>query len=232
MILFLAFTTSVFAQDFQKPADRFSKKEMCYFYLHDGTEIQGKIDDLDRKKGLIKQVEIYVDGDKKKKKKLKPADINYMYLKPSGFDKFAKKYDDMFDLQSYEMDRSVDIEKIQEGYVLFESTEVMIKKKKRTLLLQLLNPSFAKDIKVYYDPFARQTASAGIGGMTLAGGDAKSYFVKVRDEVATKVKKKNYKDHYEDMYKGCKDVSRKYKKVKWINFREHILLYNDKCSSK
>ncbi len=44
--------------------------------------------------------------------------------------------------------------------------------------MQLVNPRFSKVISVYSDPFAKETSSIGIGGLKLAGGIAKSYYLK------------------------------------------------------
>ena len=48
----------VTAQDFQKPFETFTGKTPSYVYLEDGTELEGELIDLDRKKGLIKEVTI------------------------------------------------------------------------------------------------------------------------------------------------------------------------------
>ncbi len=60
----------------------------------------------------------------------------------------------------------------------------MVKKKKLTLLLQLLNPGFPNKIKVLFDPYAGETASFGFGSIKLAGGGAKTYYFKKGENVA------------------------------------------------
>ena len=96
----------------------------------------------------------------------------------------------------------------------------------RVLLLQLLNPSFSSKIRVYSDPFAGETASVGIGGVKLAGGDEKSYYVKKEDKPAYKLKKKDFKADFDALFKDCSDM--KMDKVKWSEFAEYVFKYN-KC---
>ena len=66
-----------------------------------------------------------------------------------------------------------------------------VKKKKKVLLMQLLNPHFGAKVKVYHDPFANSTASVGVGGFTVAGGDEKSYYVQFGEDTAFKLEKKH-----------------------------------------
>lgn len=56
-----------YAQSFIPAFDRFSGKEVAYIYLENGTKIEGAIDDIDRKKGLIEEVTILPTGQKKSK---------------------------------------------------------------------------------------------------------------------------------------------------------------------
>jgi len=101
--------------------------------------------------------------------------------------------------------------------------------KKITALLQLVNPSFGKKIRVYNDPWAGETASVGVAGIKVAGGNEKSYYVKNGDEVAYRIKKKEYSKQYKKLYNNCKAVSKKYPKVKWDDFAKHIAEFTTEC---
>lgn len=219
--------TSVMAQDFLQGAHAFSSKEDSYLYLKDGTEIVGTIKDIDRKKGLIEEITLKIDG---KKTKFKPEDIDYMYLMPSGFDKFAQSYTNTFDLTQNAKDRTMNEGLIKDGYVLFETTEVMIKKKKRTLLLQLVNPGYQSKIRVYFDPFAKESASLGIGGFNVAGGGAKSYYIKKGEEVAYKLTSKEYKKDWKNIYNECSGIENAFEgKMKWNDFSKHVSHFTSEC---
>lgn len=227
LLLFVAF--SVFSQDFLDGAFTFSSKKDSYIYLKDGTEVVGTIKDIDRKKGQIEKIKLKVDG---KKVEYKPEDVDHMYLMPSGFDKFARGYDNLTDVNYHSKDRAVNLEKIKEGYVLFESVPVQLKKKKMTLLMQLVNPGYDEKIAVYFDPFADETTGFGIGGVNLAGGDKKSYYVKIGDDAAYKLTSKQYKKETDKLFAGC-DVARAFKgKLKWSDFSKHVSHYTNECGQE
>jgi hypothetical protein len=60
-----AIVPEVFAQDFIPAYDRFSGKETSYIMLEDGSKVEGTLEDLDRKKGLIEEVVIKDASGKK-----------------------------------------------------------------------------------------------------------------------------------------------------------------------
>jgi hypothetical protein len=227
---FLLFTSlTSFGQDFLDGAFSFSSKKESYITLNDGKEIVGFIDDIDRKKGLIEEITIK-DMDKKKIK-LKPEEVKHMYIAPSGWDKLSKGANLMNDATKWDDDKSAHAEHIKSGYVFFETTEVMIKKEKMTLLLQLVNPGFARGIKVYFDPRASESASVGIGGITVAGGGAKSYYFKKGDGVAYKMEKKNYDDEFANLYGDCPELAKEFGELTgWKRVAEHVFFYSEKCN--
>ena len=230
VFIFTLFSTlTSFGQDFLDGAFTFSSKKESYITLTDGKEIVGFIDDIDRKKGLIEEITIK-DMDKKKIK-LKPEDVKHMYIAPSGFDKFAGGMNKMYDATKWDDDKSIHAEHIKNGYVFFETTDVMIKKEKMTLLLQLVNPGFSRGIKVYFDPRAKESGSASLGGFKVAGGEAKSYYFKKGDAVAYKMEKKNYDDEFANLYGDCPELAKEFgEKLGWKRVAEHVYFYSEKCN--
>jgi len=222
LFLFLATAFSLTAQEFAVPSNSFSHKKPSFITLNDGTGLEGDIKDIDRKKGLIEEIKITVDG---KKKKLDPTEIKYMYLPPSGWDKLNNAVDKMYDSQRW--DEDLDANKLKDGYVYFETVPVMVKKKERTMLMQLLNPATAKGIRVYHDPFAKETMSAGVGGIKVAGGNAKSYYVKRGSAVAYRLYKKTYNEQYKELYSGCDAVINAENAMKWSGFQDHVNAFAD-----
>lgn len=99
-------------------------------------------------------------------------------------------------------------------------------------MLQLMNPTFSKKIKVYNDPFAGETASVGIGGITVAGGLAKSYYIKKDGEdLARKIKKKEYKKDMSELFSECPAVIEKYGETpQWSEFEQFIFDYSTTCN--
>lgn len=194
----------------------------------DGTELTGLIKDLDRQKGLIE--EIVMDLDSGKRRKISPEEIKHAYLPPSGFDKVTNTMEFMNNATLWDS-HDVDQEIISKGYAYFEATEVRIGKKTETLLLQLMNPHFSSNIKVFHDPFANETASIGIAGVTVAGGIDKSYFVKLGDNIAFKAQKKNYDEEFALFFKGCAAVLADEDAAVWNQFARHTFVYGQSCGN-
>lgn len=224
-LLLAAYVTEGLAQQLLSPSYSFSHKKTSYITMADGNEIKGTIKDIDRKKGLIKYVKIK-DGSGKKHK-LKPNDIKFMYLPPSGIDKYAKAAGFLTDAQKWN-DEKLDQDLLNQRYVYFENTDVKIKKKQRPMLMQLLNPTFSSKVKVYHDPFAKKTMSVGVGSVDVVGGNAKSYYVQAgSDEAAYRLKKKHYKKEFVPMWDDCKTVIDKYSQIRWTELTQHIIDYTE-----
>jgi hypothetical protein len=230
IILFSLFLISqnVIAQNFLEGYQLFSKNKEGYFTLQSGEEITGFVESITRKKGLIRDIKIKTaDG---KKQVLKAMDIKSMFLAPSGFEKFGKATDKLSDATQWNKDRSAHDAYVKEGYVYFENCEVVLKKGTEMLLMQLVNPGFASKIKVFYDPYARETASIGVGGMTVAGGIAKSYYVQYGNNKAYKLLSKDYKDEWSKLYNNCSELNKEFAtKKEWKYFENHVHFYDTKC---
>jgi len=221
-------STTAFAQSFIPAFDRFSGKEIAYITLEDGTEIEGTIDDIDRKKGLIEEVVLLPKGEKKKRK-IKAEEIKHMYLPASGYNKLVNASEQGFNAQKWK-DNNVNMEIINKGYAYFEKSTVGIKRDIETLLMQMVNPSFSQKIKVYHDPRAQESMRFGVAGITMAGGDDKSYYVKVGDATAVKIKRADYDKAYLALYKDCPDLLKKIKDDhRWSKFDEHLWAYTTEC---
>lgn len=228
LCLLMVLSMDISAQRFLVAFDRFSDNKPSYITLTDGTELVGEVKDIDRKKGLIE--EITIRDESKTKHKLKPEQISHMYLPPSGFSSFVSNYAFLTDVKNWDND-AYDQAHIADGYAYFEQSEVILKKKKSVMLMQLLNPSFSSNMKVYHDPFARETMSIGVGPMTVAGGDDKSYFVKTGNEPAYKLEKKDYRKRVKMVYKMCPNVLKELgDKPSWSDFEQHVYMTSQNCN--
>jgi hypothetical protein len=223
-LIALVIYCSSYAQEFLSPSNTFSHEQTAYIVLTDGTEIQGTIDDIDRKKGLIKFIKI--TDTEGKVHELQPEAVKNMYIPPSGLDKVQKAANFASDTQKWNNEK-LNEDLFSKGYSYFELGNVEIKKETQKLLMQLLNPSFSEKIKVYYDPFANSTSSLGIGGINVVGGIAKSYYVAYSDEKMIKLDKKSYEDRFSDLYQGCAPLLEKFPDPKWRDFAEHITAFSD-----
>jgi hypothetical protein len=224
LIVTIAFFAHAQAQQLLTPSTTFSHKKASIITLKDGSEIKGELKGLKREKGLISQVKI--EDENGKTQKIKPEDISFMYLPPSGLDKLSKAMDFLTDAQKWN-DEKLDQDLLNQGYVYFENATVQVKKKKMVLLMQLLNPTFSKNVKVYHDPLAKETMSVGVGNIDVAGGDAKSYFIQVGEEVAYKVEKKKYDEEFPKLFGKCSTLAEKYPLIKWKELTNHIIDYTE-----
>jgi hypothetical protein len=223
----LAITINVSGQAFAPAFDTFSHKEIAQLFLEDGTKVEGTIDDIDRKKGLIE--EITIKGEDKKKTVYKPEQIKYMYLPPSGWAKMATGAQTFYNVNRWQK-QELNKEFLDKGYAYYQKSTVMIKKTEKVLLLQVVNPGFMGKITIYHDPWATETASIGFGPMTVAGGRDKSYYIKIGDNIAYKIQKKDYEDDFKTIYEGCPEMLEQ--DIKWRDIDKHVFEYNKGCGSK
>jgi len=223
MVLISSLAFKAMAQHFVQPTVFFSEKKTSFITMKDGKTEEVKIEKLKFKKGQISELKVKNSG--KKKVKVKPADIDYMYLPQSGWDKLNKLDNFLSDATLWVSD-SIDNEKIADGYVYFESTDVLFGKKPKKLLMQVLNPIFCSKVKVYNDPFASETASVGVAGIKVAGGDAKSYYFKKENQVAYKLTKKDYLKNFNEIWSDCPALIEKFgKDPKWSELEKHVFEY-------
>ena len=225
--LFAFVNISVNAQRFMTPLMGFSKDEISYLYKGE-EEIKCNLKGLKFNKGLIEEIKIVgMDG---KKVKIKPEEITHMYLPPNGLGKLSSSLSFLTDASKWD-NKELRQDIIAKGYIFHETSKARIKKKTATVMLQLLNPSFSSKLKVYYDPYAKKTMSAGVGPVKVAGGLAKSYYIKKStDDAAYLVEKKLYKTQFSIIFKDCSELVDKYKdNVRWSDFETHVYEYGRLC---
>jgi len=227
--LCLLMGSSAFAQKFSPAFQGFSKKKPTYITLQNGEEKTVIIKRLFFKKGLIDDLKVETEGGDKVK--INPEEISHMYIPPSNLAKVSQKLDAATDLTKIQ-DNELSSEHLNDGYLYMESSNVEIKKgKTQFCMLQVMNPTFSKKIKVYNDPFARESAGVAVGGMTVAGGLDKSYYIKKDGEdTARKIKKKEYRQDMEILFSECPAVLEKYSRnTQWSDFEQFIYDYSTMC---
>ncbi|WP_291856585.1 hypothetical protein [Marinilabilia sp.] len=223
LIVLIGSFVSVSGQQLLTPSRSFSHNKPAYLTLEDGSELECTIDKIKRKKVLIEEVRIIDENGKKQK--LKPEDIKFMYLPPSNFDKLAKANSFIGDATKWN-DEKLEQDLLNQGYAYFEYTPVKIKRKTMGLMMQLINPDFSQEIQVYDDPLAKKTTSVGVAGVKVAGGNAKSYYVKHSDdEIAIRIKKKDYDEHFDTLYGNCDSL--KSVDPDWSELVNHIIKYTE-----
>ena len=224
---FLCSSTLIFSQQLLDPFISFSKKKPAYVTMEDGKEIVGTIRKLYRNGRLFKKISLKLENGEKIS--LPAEEISHMYLPQSAWGKFGNAFEKATDLTRKDEDNLEHI-RFKEGYAYFEKQEVTYKKKKRTLLLQLLNPHFSSQIKIYYDPYAGEAAGLEVGGFNVAGGGEKSYYVKIGEGETFRLKKKDYKKKFKMLFGDCKSLMKEHaKRAMWKRFNEHVYEYTTDC---
>lgn len=224
----LLFVINLNAQSFTRGVDLYSKKKPAYITLTSGEEVVGKIDKVKRKKGQIEFIRLEMESGEEVE--YTPEDIKTAFLPASGLDKFAKDYDDAFNATTWGKD-SPEGERIKDGYAYFQTELVQLKKKEATLLMQVVNPHFNTHITVYHDAMASESGSMSIGGIQVAGGLEKSYYIKIgAEEKVWRLKKKDYDETLEKLYGDCDQVKpEEARKMFWDGFPVHVYNYSTKC---
>lgn len=225
MMLFVA--ESSYSQTFASKVSQFSRSKPVTIYFVDGDSISGTIRNVFRRKGVINQIELKVDGVKTK---IDMSKVAYVYLPENIFNKMNNVASGAFRLDDEDAKFSKRQDLLVDGYALFESVKATIKKNNTNYLLQLLNPHFDKRIKVYADPYASETMSVGYAGMAMVGGEDKSYYLKYTDsdEPAFYVSKKDFKNNFKEILKDCPELTEELEKyLSWADFEQYIYKYNN-----
>jgi len=217
------------AQDFLDGATMFSHSKEAHFTLKTGETITAFVDNVKRKKGLISSIEIKDAAGKKTV--LSPDKVKHMYLPPTGYDKFLRATDIANTATKWDRDQSAHAQYIKGGYVYFEHTDVMVKKKKMSMMMQVINPGFADGIKVYFNPLAQETGGIGVQGIQVTGGDDRSCYFKKGDKTAYLIDKKNYSKEVKNLYGDCPELAKAFEnKFRWADAAKHVAFYSEKCS--
>ena len=224
----LAVALNARAQKFSIPLEGFSNKKTTYLHMEDGSVMKGNLygTGFKRSKGLVELVKMKDASGTKMK--VEPSKIVYMYLPPSGLAKLDAAMEQVGSMNNWDKNTNYDTTLLKDDYVYFEKSPTVVKKKTQQLMLQMLNPSFSNKIKVYHDPFAGETMSAGVGGITVAGGLDKSYYVKREsDKAAWRLFKKNYKEEFPKLFADQPEFVKKYQQdLKWRDLEKHIWEYS------
>lgn len=229
MLLLLIFAQPATAQDFIEGFNGFSQKKPAYITLEDGTELVGRVKGAKWKKGLMHILKFVPEGSEEKEE-ISVEDIAFLYAAPSGFEKMLNTVNNATTINRW--DRDLDADYLKEGYIYFEQVTAMVGKKKRTVLMQLINPHFSGKIRVYNDPISQETGGIGIAGMQVTGGYDKSFYVRKGDGEGSKLMKKKFKKLFDNYFGDCPEMAREITRPDWKEFATYVATYNSECGEK
>lgn len=186
--------------------------------LNDDSQIEGvKFPMYMMSNGMISSFTLKTaDGEKKK---FKADEVKLLEVEPSNFVTNMMIADEITLTNIIKNDYSF-IENMK--YAIYEKVEI---KEEKFRLLQLLNPGFDENIKVYLDPNAKQTSNLGFNS-----GEDKSFYIKKGDE-SFLLKKKNYKKEFPILFGDCTAMIEIFESeniaVKFKDLALHVAAYNE-----
>lgn len=229
--LMVALTTLIYGQGFIAGVDKDQMditllNRPCVVTLLSGEEINGKFGGAQEINGYLDKIVIKKDNGEKAK--FEPEDITRLAIKASKVAKLtmmAESASSIKELTNANFDEIANRE-----YIIFE-TALRSNKAGKPRLMQLLNPGFDGQIKVFADPNAKETKGLGIGGIKLTGGEDKSYLFVQNGEKAVLVKKGNYKKNFYELYQSCPKMLAAFEgeKLKWDDVAGHVFTYDQIC---
>lgn len=196
------------AQELSAFTSSFTNKIDANITLLDGTNIVGKITDIDKKSGLMKSLR--VKDATGKKKTVKMDEVATMYAPPY-------KMKELSGDQWIHPDMNKDL--VNQGMAYFELIEIKTRNKTKPLVAQVLNTDFSAKVKIYYDPWngASIMSSSGV---------AKSYYIKKEgDDLAYEFNAKKYAEE-SSSYWNCEKVG----DTNWDNLLQHAMTYSENCN--
>lgn len=201
----------------------YSRKKPAYVTLKNGEKVEADIKDVDRKKGQINEIKfIKPDGSKLR---VTAAEIVDLYMAPAGLEKMQQRANFIGDATKW--GRSATSQYLKKGYTMYTNQMVSLKNKKKEeeFLMQVINPNFSQYIQVYSDPWAKETMSFNPGGLKVAGGIKKSYYIKKGDEKVLWLTKKDFDEHFDALFMDNDKFKAKYAdhKFKWSLLGVYIL---------
>ncbi|MEL6717661.1 MAG: hypothetical protein AAFP82_03015 [Bacteroidota bacterium] len=222
-VVFCLCSLATQAQYFLTPINNIPYGKECKVVTKDGNKMEGKITGALYIKGMLRS--FTVKDTAGEKHKYKADQISNMEMKIGALGRTEAAMNTA-NAAKKSKDGAV-AEVINREWMTMEQASLP-KKKKKYRLLQLLNPGFDSQIKVYQDPNAKKTMGVGIAGMNVIGREAKSYLVVKNGEKAILVKKKKYKKQFAQLFGDSPEVMKLKEegKLKFKEFANHAYLYD------
>lgn len=166
------------------------------------------------------------DAETGEVERFKAEDVKSVRIKMDGWGKLAtlnQQTSNLSKMSSADFSEAADREYIYYDQVAWPG------KKNKHMLVQLLNAGWADKIKVYDYP-SKKTSTTSVGGIAVAGGDAKAYVVSYGGETMIVDKKKYQKTYFSQLFNDCEAFHEMEEKdTRFIHFASHVFLYETAC---
>lgn len=213
-----------------EPTAGFSVKKTAYITLADGSKIEGQFKGGQQAlNGGYKSITFKTtEGEKMK---IQAEDIQSMLLPESKLSKISAATSVIGDATKWSDDVQINEEAVKEGYAYFETVIIAKKKKEITAVRQILNPGYAAKIKILDNAAGMSGPSTSLGGIKVAGGNDRSYFIKVGEAKAIKVSANKYEEQFAELYASCPEFIEEYgSEIKWSDIEEHVFAFSQMCN--
>lgn len=204
------------AQSFLAPVTNFSTEKTIFITMEDGLEIGCLLKELHRENGFVKEVVIKnKSGDTQV---LPQESIKAMYLYPS-------EYSGTHQPIEIPKNSRINSELLNDGYVYFERADnIWVNKEKFSLLMQLLNPTFEGNVRIYYDPLSTQTDK-----ITEPDVPSSSYYLKDGQKDGICIRKREYSQKvFQILFSNPGEYTHKIPEIQWRDFAKHVSAYAQK----
>jgi len=223
--LVLGIMNSSVAQRLLPVSNSFSAKKVAYIQTLEGSTIETVLTNIDRNNGLLKSLSF--TNKSGEEITLWVSDIKSAYLPSLDRDMSGTAYDFMKNEANWD-NKSMRMDLINDAYTYFEQSEVEMGGKSRKMLLQLLNPTFSNDIKIFMDPWASKLSIKTLKENNMNAVEKMSFYVKDGSFPALKLNKGQYKDNFIALFGECQKMLTKKEKASWNDFEKHVYEYS-KC---
>ena len=197
----------------------------CVLTLESGEEIRGTFRGGTYINNGLTKINIKLENGEKAK--FLPEQVVSLYIKASGLAKLFMISEATSSIKEFVNTDFNEI--VQREYIIFE-TATIGKKTDKYRLLQLLNPGFDTQIKVFAEP-GKETGGLSLGGIQVTGGESRAYLFVKRGEKAVEVKKGSYSKNFEELYSDCPVMLQMFQgeKIKWDDIALHVFVYDQAC---
>lgn len=223
LMLFFAGVFSMQAQQLLPGSNDFDTNRTAYITMEDGTMIVSDNFSIDRKDGIVKFISVKPEGQGMSRYMVHQVKEMYLPVKNSGSAVDSRRFVSntaSFNAPGFKNELFAD------GYVYFEKSDVDMRGKTRPMLLQLLNPGFSKQIKVYLDPWVSDENLLVYNKNLNGVADQMSYYVKDGNFPAFKLGENAYKDNFIALFGECDKMISKKQIAQWSNFGRDVFEYS------
>ncbi|GAB5527211.1 MAG: hypothetical protein Roseis2KO_50830 [Roseivirga sp.] len=222
ILLLFALVSKVTAQEFLTPYNTFVSDRLAYVITQEGDSISGYLRSATEASGFIRRVSILDEFGNKRK--FKAAQLQRFAIQPGAFAKIETVASNTSSLRraiQTDFDEVLDRE-----WLIYDSQEIP-RRNGKTGLLQLLNPGFDKQIKVYHHPNGSKSMPISIGNVRVVGGEDRTFLVVKDNQKPEIVRKAKYRKAFAKLFGDDTDFIRNWQRgAKFRDFAQHVAVYS------